>query len=291
MDNRADFLGLSNHFTRMASESEAEHVMWLNRFITKKKTEKARLSELLEGFFSFQGVGLKGWIIDRFVKNFFTEPPHPFIAAMQKPDRSVLIGYAMEHHHFLRQWIRSCAYIIAKTDHEDVQSYELENIMTELHGFGSKNPSHHELLIKMGESLGIERVSIIDSKPLPATSQAISTWMQIAENCDWIETMAAMHSLELIATRGLEKYGAKYPYFRPELFNMNDFTQATKDFLREGYEADISHSERALNLVEKYSSENGNVQAIQATFVRSMVAFDSYLNARLERGLIYENKL
>ncbi|AKA48987.1 hypothetical protein IX51_07645 [uncultured archaeon] len=286
-----DYADLGGHFIDMASESDADHIMWLNRFITKSKTGRQDLANMLREFFELNESGLKRWIINRFVSNFFSEPPHLFIGAMQSPERKVLLGYVVEHHHFLKQWIKSCAYVIAKTDNEDVQMYEMENIMAEMHGFGSKTPSHHELLLRMGESLGLPRETVLMSEPLPATRKAIELWGNLSRNSHWIEIMAAMHSLELIATRGLEKYGAKYSYFDPAIFQRSDIPNEVKDFLREGYDADASHSDEALNLIEKYSDEYGDIQAIQATFIRSMVAFDSYLNARLERGEQYENEL
>lgn len=280
---------LADHFIEEARISDASHIMWLNRNVSKLKTESSDLAVKLEEFFSLGSGGLKDWIIGRFVSNFFKEPPHLFIKAMQKPEREVLIGYVLEHHHFLKQWIKSCSYIMAKTDEEDVQMYELDNIMSEMHGFGSDKPSHHELLIRMGVDLGLSREAIMDSVPLEATRKAIDLWNRIALDSPWVETMAAMHSLELIATRGLEQYGADYPYFDPGIFESNELPDSVKAFLREGYEADASHSAEALDLVEKYSDRTDEVQHIQATFICSMAAFDDYLNARLRRGEIYED--
>ena len=70
--------------------------------------------------------------------------------------------------------------------------------MTELHGYGKNEPSHHELLIRMGESLGLNRGVILQSNPLPATSKAVSIWNRIASERTWIETMAAMQNLNYI---------------------------------------------------------------------------------------------
>jgi pyrroloquinoline-quinone synthase len=59
---------------------------------------------------------------------------------------------------------------------------------------------------------------------------------------------------------------------------------ATKNFLREGYEADVEHSEEAMDLIEKYSGDLGTAENVQATFLRSIDTFDRYLMARLERA-------
>jgi pyrroloquinoline-quinone synthase len=96
--------------------------------------------------------------------------------------------------------------------------------------------------------------------------------------------MAAMHSLELIADRTVVGEGAKITYFDPSILKTNEITDETKNFLREGYEADVDHSKQALDLIEKYSTELDLVEDVQATFVKSMDLFHLYLLARLERG-------
>ena len=99
------------------------------------------------------------------IKKFFGATPHPFITAMQHPSRKVLLGYAYEHHHFLKQWVRSCSLIIGNTENEDVQFFEIENILSEWFGIPGKQKAHHELLLRMGESYGATRTEIYDTIP------------------------------------------------------------------------------------------------------------------------------
>lgn len=280
---------LSNHLIENAEDSDSRHVSWINRNITKSRTGPEDLSRMLVKYYSLNGKTIREWIINDFVIHFRGPNPHPFILAMQSYDEKVLKGYAIEHHHFLKQWIKSCSFVMAKTDLEDIQDYELENIMTELHGYGRDEPSHHELLIRMGESLGLERKEILESVPLPATARGVSTWNRIASERTWIETMAAMHSLELVANRDLGRYGAKYPYFNPEILRDAKATPEVRAFLREGYEADVSHSYVALDLVNKYCTPE-NVEDIQGSYLLSAGAFSEYLEARMERGEMIENK-
>jgi pyrroloquinoline-quinone synthase len=263
--------------------------MWLNKNITKQKKDARTLSELLVRYFEIQTGDLKQWIKKRFIERFYGANPHPFVLALQHPSRATLLGYVVEHQHFLRQWTRSCAYIIAKTDKEDATLYELDNINTEFGGYGPKKPSHYELLLRMGESLGIPRSKLSLIIPLPVTASAISTWNRIAEKEHWLETMAAMHPLELIADRNLTKDGACMHYFDPSILDGKEITEEAKSFLREGYEADVEHSDNALNLIQKYSLEFGNVEDIQATFLRSVQVFDDYLMARLQRSKEFES--
>jgi pyrroloquinoline-quinone synthase len=279
---------LSKHMIERAHISDPLHVMWLNRYISVKKVNKKVLSEALENFFKSDVV--KQWIISWMIRKFFSETPHPFIIQMQQPSRQVLLGYAYEHHHFLKQWVRSCSMIIGNTEHEDVQFFEIENILSEWYGIPGKEKSHHELLLRMGESYDASRSDIYDTKPLNATRHAISFWDNVARTFPFYEGLTAMHSLELIANRNLKNYGAKIGYFDPKILNDGSITEEAVAFLKEGYSADVSHSETALDLIDKYANTPDKRQNCMAVSIRSMEEFSDYLLARLERGEILENK-
>ena len=272
----------------MIGKSDVGHVMWLNRNITKDSGEESRLPELLADFLDPTVIGLRRWIKTRFIHRFFGERPHPFVLSLQHPSRAVLLGYVLEHQHFLKQWVRSLSWVLAKTESPEATKEELDNITTEFYGFGDARPSHYELLLRMGESLGLKREEILSTEPLPATAQAINVWQEIGEKRHWVETMAAMHSLELIANRDVKKDGAKLTYFDPLILKSGEVTEQTKAFLWEGYEADVEHSEVPLEMVETFASSYGIVDKVQFTFLRSMEAFDSYLMARLERGMQFD---
>ena len=96
--------------------------------------------------------------------------------------------------------------------------------------------------------------------------------------------MLAMHGLELIANKNMRKEGASKHYFDPEILETNEINTASKDFLREGYQADVYHAEEALKLVEKYAIELKIVDNVQATFLKSIDMFDKYLMSRVQRA-------
>jgi pyrroloquinoline-quinone synthase len=282
---------LAAHFSGETRKSDVGHVMWLNRNITKESQDEPRLPQLLADFLDASDLGLRQWIKHRFIARFFGERPHPFVLALQRPSRAVLLGYVLEHQHFLRQWVRSLSWVLAKTDSPEATREELDNITTEFYGFGDERPSHYELLLRMGESLGLKREEILSTPPLPATAEAIGIWQEIGEKRHWVETMAAMHSLELIANRDVRKDGARLTYFDPAILKGGEVTEQTKAFLWEGYEADVEHSEVPLEMVERFANTLGIVERVQFTFLRSMEAFDSYLTARLERGMQFDRGL
>lgn len=282
-----DFLSLSDHFIDMADSSEPLHVMWLNRNITKTRVDKNRLTILFKDFYDLKNAGIKSWIIDRFVKEYRGENPHPFILKMQEYNKYIMEGYAVEHYFFLKQWVRSCSAVISKTDYMDIQRYELENMTTEY--FGNNKKAHIELLLEMAESYGISRNKIMKTVPLKNTYDAIKRWREIAEKDQWIETMAAMHSLELIANRALSSYGALYDYFNYDAFNNKNVPESVRAFLMEGYKSDDAHSFGALDLIEKYSNKY-NIEDIQDAYLLSTYVFYKYLEARIERGGMIENE-
>ncbi len=282
------FQPLAEHLIARAGESDPDHVRWLNQNLSRSRIASEELVRRLEQYFDLGERSLGDWITRRFIAKFFGEVPHPFVLALQHPSRGTLLGYVLEHQHFLRQWVRSCAYIMARTDEPEVVRYELENLLVE---FGTKDPAataHYELLLRMGESLGVSRAEILATPPLPATRRAIAEWNRIATETDWVEAMAALHALELIAHRDLVREGATVHYFDPSILEGDTITPASRAFLREGYEADLEHASEALGLIERFARASGREEEVQATFLRSLDLFDDYLIARLERGEQFE---
>lgn len=267
-----------------ANASDSDHVRWLNQNLTREKTDAANLLPGLRRVYDLGPGGIKAWIKSKFIAKFFGKSPHPFVLALQHPSRATLLGYVFEHQHFLRQWVRSCAYIVARTDQPKVVHYELDNLNTEFGGFGPDRVSHYELLLRMGESLGVGRALVLATEPLPATRRSIEAWNSMATSEPWVAVVAAMHSLELIANRNLIHEGATTMYFDPLILTGPGITDAAKNFLREGYEADVGHSDEALDLVVEFADDPAVREDVQSVFLRSIDLFDDYLLARLERG-------
>lgn len=283
-----DYSALAQHLVDRAQLSEAGHVRWLNQNVSRQKIPASELATRLERFFALGSTPVSAWIKRRFIDKFYGKTPHPFPVALQHPSRATLLGYVFEHQHFLRQWVRSCAFIMARTDEIEVARYELDNLNTEFGGFGTPAPPHYELLLRMGESLGVDRNRVLKTPPLPTTATAIGGWDRIAQQEPWVEALAAMHSLELIANRDLVDQGASIRYFDPQILEGRSVTAETQAFLREGYEADVGHSDEALALVDRFARGPGAVEGVQATFLRSADLFDDYLIARLERAAEFE---
>ncbi len=287
IDNTASFL--SRHFFSKAQLSDPAHVMWLNRNISKDRLSEETLDQYFKEYFDLSGGGLAAWIRRRFVERFFSEDPNVFVLDMQEPSKYTIMGYVTEHYHFLKQWVRSCAYITARTDIFEIQRYEVENVSEEYFGMDGTIP-HVELLLRMGESVGLSRDRVVRSVPLPKTRRALEYWDRVCSSEHWLNAMVSMHSLELIADKNVKEYGAKYAYFRPEVLD-GTITREVSQFLKAGYDADQYHSGDALMLVERYATEFKMEREVQSYFLRSADYFYGYLEARHERGKMYEEEL
>ena len=277
---------LAEHLLAAAGASDPAHIRFLNQSISRHRLGAPELAGRLAERFAIPPEGLATWIRRTFVRRFFSERPHPFVVALQRPTPAVLLGYAVEHQHFLRQWVRCCAFVLARSGEPDVVQYELENIGTEFVGQGAV-PSHFELLLRMGESSGRTRAEITGMAPLPTTARTLAEWHAICAEEPWVAALAAMHSLELIAHRDLMPYGATLHYFDPAILDDEGLPAAARAFLREGYEADIGHADEALALVERYATTPEVVADVQGVVLRSIDLFDDYLGARLQRAEEY----
>ncbi|MEM3852105.1 MAG: iron-containing redox enzyme family protein [Methanomassiliicoccales archaeon] len=279
---------MSSHLRKTIASGDVEHNAWSKRYLDLRNGKSIQAGRIAEVYDAPDGLGM--WIIKRLVERIYGNPPHPFIVRLQHPDTATIYGYVLEHHHFLMQWVRSCASIISKTDHEDVQLYEIDNIVSEFRGIPPDVPSHHELLLRMGESIGLSREDIYSTPPLPATAQCLKWWARIATECEWIEAMAAMHTLELTANPEIKKMGSKLTYFDPAILEDDKYPQAVRSFLNEGYKADQGHSMEALELIEKYCSGMDQMRNIQSVVFKTVKLLDEYLMSRLERAKQYGSK-
>lgn len=285
--DRGDFDALAQHLLAASGSSEPAHVRWLNQTVGRRRLSAEELQGALREVFALPPGGLALWIKRRFIRRFFGERPHPFVTALQHPERAVLLGYAVEHQHFLRQWVRCCAFILARSGQSEVVLFEIDNIDTEFGGRGPERPSHYELLLRMGEGAGLSRAILLATPALATTDRTLAEWLAICEEEHWVAAMAAMHALELIAHRNLRPLGASVHYFDPAILDGTSIPEAAKAFLREGYEADIGHADAALALVERHAQAFGVVEDVQGVFLRSLDLFDDYLGARLERAEMY----
>ncbi len=287
---KGDYQSLSKHLSLASDKNDPFHTAWLQDYVPMPNYGSPEFINNLKEFFKISDGSLKSWIATTFTKKFYSEKPHPFIEAMQKPKKSIFMGYGVENYFFLKQKIKSLAYVIAKTDKEDIQKLESTIISPNINYNMKDNAAEIAMLFKMYEGLGLGIDSVKNSMPLPPTIYSIKIWNAIAENDHWIETVAAINTMDLFFCPQLKDYGAKLPFFAPNVLDNEWIPDSVKQYLKFVTDPSHEYSMEALDLIEKYAKELNLIEEVQSTFLRSLDAMDRHLQARLTRAKQYDSR-
>lgn len=287
---KGDYESLAKHLASSNDKNDPFHVSWLKDYIPMPNYNNPDFVVKLKEFYKLPEGGLKTWIASKFVQRFFSEKPHPFIEAMQRPKKAIFIGFGVEYYFFLKQKVKSLAYVIAKTDKDDVQKLEARIIMPNILYNYEENKSEMVLLIKMLEGLGISRESLANSMPLPPTIYSLKIWNSISESDHWLECMSAINTMELFTCPQLKDYGAKIPFFSPSVLDNEWIPDSVKHYLKFISDPANEHSMDAIDIISNYAKELNMMEEVQSAFLRSLDATERHLQARLTRAKQYESK-
>lgn len=289
--DKADFDSLATHFNRYIDRNEPSHIDWVRVNIPLADYETSAFLERLQSFYTADPNDIEGWFWKRIIDRFYQEEnPNPFIEAMQRPKKATFMGYAMENYSFARQRLKSLAYVIAKTDKDDVQEYEGKILSGDLVFNGSSNQSNIALLVQMAESVGLPRDTIVSSMPLPPTLHSIKFWNTVAESGNWLEVMASINLLDLVYSPKLTEHGSKFYYFGKGVIDNEWIPEQVKQYLKFTKDVIGQNAEEGLHLVVRYCAEQNNLEQVQGIFLRSLDAFDRHLLARVTRAKQFEAK-
>jgi pyrroloquinoline-quinone synthase len=107
----------------------------------------------------------------------------------------------LERSWFNRSWPRWLGSVVANCPHKDVNKYLITNMYEEGVTDRRVGTDHNELLLRMGEALGLTRDQINDHQASPVTVAATSYWANTARTRPWLEGFAALVCLEISASR------------------------------------------------------------------------------------------
>jgi len=103
----------------------------------------------------------------------------------------------LERNWFNRNWPRWLGSVVANCPHKDVNQYLISNMYEE----GVVDPrvgtDHNELLMRLGEAIGLTRNQINDYQASPTTVAATSYWDHTARTRPWLEAFAALVCIEI----------------------------------------------------------------------------------------------
>jgi pyrroloquinoline-quinone synthase len=93
--------------------------------------------------------------------------------------------------------------IISNCSEPEVIVYEVANLMSEVVRDDQGGDSHYELLIRLGESVGLERSAVESHAALPGAEDLFQWLWSKARDSDWLVGFAAVNGLEILGDRNL----------------------------------------------------------------------------------------
>ncbi len=287
---KGDYESLAKHISQLNGKNDPFHAGFIKDYVPMDNPDSPQFPSKLKAFFQLPGNSLSDWMASVFVNRFYGDKPHQFMETMQRPKKSIFLGFGVEYYFFLKQKIKSLSYVIAKTNYEDVQKFEARIITPELLNDGKENPSQMSLLFKMCETLGVNKDTIATSSPLPPTLHSVKLWGTIAETDPWIEVMASMNPLDLLYSPKIKEKGAKTFFYGDSVLTNEWIPDQAKQFLSFMSDPYNDFAFEGLKLLEKYGKELDATESVQAVFIRSIDALDRHLVARVTRARQYEGK-
>lgn len=191
---------------------------------------------------------------------------HPWSEAWSsgKLNRELLGEWVKQHYHYVSHFAEWLATVYGNCPHADVQRFLLENIAEEdgFAGTGDFAPARHpDLLLDFAEHCGKTREYITGAQErgeLFAETLGLQSWCYHQAQRPFVEALSAL----LI---GLESQVPKiYSKTTPSLIEKYGFTEDEVHFFSLHIVADVEHSKRGFEIVEKYAT----TPQVQANCVR-----------------------
>jgi len=172
---------------------------------------------------------------------------HPFYQKWQAGELTLdaLKGYACQYYHHVLQFPTYVSGAHANCDDLPDRQELLENLVEEEQG-----PNNHpELWLRFGEALGLSREELIESRPLPETTNLITTYRRLTKDSPFIGGIAALYAYE---SQVPEVAGTKMAGLK-RFYGIDD-PQGLKFFIVH-HSLDVEHSKVTRNLVAKYGGD------------------------------------
>ena len=218
------------------------------------------------------------------VDHWFRDPP-PLIAAMAStPTVGAAQAFVLQWTKFSRLFPRWVGAIMSNCPEFPVLAYEIENLMSEVVRDPHSDDNHYELLIRLGQGVGLTREEI-EAHPMLPESKAAFAWLsEMARQPDWLLGFTAVNGLEILGDRNLPgRYGvaqgtgiAPAPY--AESLGLDD---ASLEFFEVSDEADAGHGHETVDIIARYTPA-GREDEVLAVLIEAMATLRTMMNAMWE---------
>jgi pyrroloquinoline quinone (PQQ) biosynthesis protein C len=190
------------------------------------------------------------------VDRWFRDPPELIASMASQPTVGATSAFVLQWTKFSRLFPRWVGAIIANCTEPAVIAFEVENLMSEVVRDPAADTNHYELLIRLGEGVGLTRPDIEDHAVLPEAVAAFEWLWELARQPDWLLGFTAVNGLEILGDRNLPlRYGltqgtgiAPEPYAEAlgldgdvlEFFDVSDA-------------ADAGHGHETVDIIARYT--------------------------------------
>ncbi len=206
------------------------------------------------------------------VDRWFRRPPALIAAMASRPTIGVTQAFVLQWTKFSRLFPRLVGAIMSNCPEPRVIAYEVENLMSEVVRDPAGDDNHYELLVRLGERVGLSRAQIEEQLPLPEAADMFDWLWTQARDPDWLVGFAAVNGLEILGDRHLlERHGvrtgtglAPEPYARAL-----GLTEDSLEFFEVSDEADAGHGKATIEILASYTPE-GREEEIVGVLVASM---------------------
>ncbi len=218
------------------------------------------------------------------VDRWFRDPP-PLVAAMaSRPSPGVTQAFVLQWTKFSRQFPRWVGAIMSNCPEMAVIAYEVENLMAEVVRDPAGDDNHYELLVRLGEGLGLSRRHIEDFPALAATDQLLSWLWAKARQDDWVTGFTAVNGLEILGDRNLPgRYGvtqgtglAAAPYA-----SSLGLDRRHLEFFEVSDQADAGHGSETVRIMARYCPAGGEEDML-SVLEESMARLRTMMDATWE---------
>jgi pyrroloquinoline-quinone synthase len=206
------------------------------------------------------------------VDGWFRDPPSLVAAMASRPTVGVTRAFVLQWTKFSRLFPRWVGAIISNCSEPAVISYEVENLMSEVVRDPAGDDNHYELLIRLGESVGLTRAEVEAYPVLPDASEAFRWLWSKARHPDWLVGFTAVNGLEILGDRNLPaKHGiAAGTGLDPEPYARSlRLAEHSLEFFEVSDRADAGHGHETVEIIARHTPP-GREDEIVALLEESM---------------------
>lgn len=181
---------------------------------------------------------------------------------------------------------RQCwAYVVGNCPIIEVRKFIVtENLYEEE---AQEGHSHFEILVRMGEALGLSRDQIVGAKPLPSTTVALLAWESLTKNRNWYEGLAAKSVLERTNNPGCGNFSHNQAEHWTRQLGLS---KQDTEFWWMHDSVDQIHGDGSLKLLEKYLHTEAEKNAALKAAEQSMMAWQIYFDGFYYEGIAGRNR-